>query len=115
MNSSGGASLQQGARQVLFFQWGLFRSTKERVLQKSIVILHLLVASTTSNKESTNVLKQSPEDRNVENNSDICDFVSSIVIDCFLVHHKIKTLELTHKLGTLSKIQSSQNQWVIEQ
>ena len=84
------------------------------VSNKSVTLL-LLVDSTASNKESTNVLKQSPEDRNVENNSDICDFVSSIVIDGFLVHHKIRTLELTHKFGTLSKIQSSQNQWIIEQ
>ena len=43
-----------------------------------------------SNKDSTNVLKWPPEERNVENNSDICDPVSSIVLDCFFVHHKNK-------------------------
>lgn len=43
----------------------------------------------TSNKDSTSVLKRPPEERNVENNSDICDIVSSIVLD-FLVHHKNK-------------------------
>ena len=87
-----------------------FCKTEIRVLSNKSVTLHLQVVSTASNKDSSNVLKQSPEDRNVENNSDICDFVSSIVIDGFLVHHKIRTLELTHKFGTLSKIQSSQNQ-----
>ena len=35
------------------------------------------------------MLKRPPEERNVEKNSDICDIVSSIVLD-FLVHHKNK-------------------------
>ena len=30
-----------------------------------------------------NVLKRPPEERNVEKNSDICDIVSSIVLDFF--------------------------------
>ena len=52
------------------------------------IFLHFDFESAT-NKDSTNVLKRPPEERNVENNSDICDIVSSIVLD-FLVHHKNK-------------------------
>ena len=42
----------------------------------------------------TNVLKRPPEERNVENNSDICGIVSSIVFIWFVFHHKNKNLQV---------------------
>ena len=49
------------------------------------------------------MLKRPPEERNVENNSDICDIVSSIVLD-FLVHHKNKNFGVyTQILDTIDK------------